>query len=60
MTDYKNPNFFCIKDKEYPKYTIVVPPKDIEKLGWTDGEDLKHEIKYNILIIKSKKNRFFN
>lgn len=43
------------KDKEYPKFTIVVPPKEIEKLGWKEGEELEPEIKDNILIIKSKR-----
>lgn len=40
------------KDKEYPKFTIVVPPKEIEKLGWKAGESLKAEIKNNELVIK--------
>ncbi len=43
------------KNKEYPKFTIVVPPKEIEKLGWKEGEELEPEIKDNILIIKSKR-----
>ncbi len=43
------------KDKEYPKFTIVIPPKEIEKLGWTEGEELEPEIEDNILIIKPKK-----
>lgn len=43
------------KNKEYPKFTIVIPPKEIEKLGWKEGEELEPEIKNNRLIIKPKK-----
>lgn len=42
------------KGKEYPKFVIVISPSEIEKLGWTDGEELEPEIANNILIIKSK------
>jgi bifunctional DNA-binding transcriptional regulator/antitoxin component of YhaV-PrlF toxin-antitoxin module len=40
------------KNKEYPKYTIVVPPKEIEKLGWKEGDELESELKDGKLIIK--------
>lgn len=43
------------KDKEYPKYTVVIPPKEIEKLGWKEGDELEPEIKDSKLIIKPKK-----
>jgi hypothetical protein len=42
------------KGKEYPKYLIVVPPKDIEKLGWTEGEELESSIGDKRLIIWKK------
>lgn len=28
------------KGKEYPKYLIVIPPKDIEALGWNEKDRL--------------------
>lgn len=43
------------KGKEYPKYAVVIPPKEIERLGWKDGEELEPEINNNRLIIKPKK-----
>jgi bifunctional DNA-binding transcriptional regulator/antitoxin component of YhaV-PrlF toxin-antitoxin module len=43
------------KDKTYPKYTIVVPPKEIEKLGWREGDELEPEIKDGELVIRLKK-----
>ncbi|HIH11249.1 TPA: hypothetical protein HA241_03605 [Candidatus Woesearchaeota archaeon] len=38
--------------KEYAKYVIVVKPKDIEKLGWKDGEELEAEVKGDKLVIE--------
>ncbi len=29
------------KGKQIYKYTIVIPPKDIEKLGWKEGIELE-------------------
>ena len=39
-------------NKEYPKWTIVIPPRDIEELGWNAGEDLESEIKGQELTIR--------
>ena len=39
------------KGKEYPKYVIVIPPKDVEKLGWEDRDELESVIKDGNLII---------
>jgi bifunctional DNA-binding transcriptional regulator/antitoxin component of YhaV-PrlF toxin-antitoxin module len=43
------------KGKEYPKYLIVIPPKDIEKLGWGEQDVLESTIENGRLIIE--KNR---
>lgn len=43
------------KGKEYPKYTVVIPPKEIEKLGWNEGVRLEPEIKDSELILRPKK-----
>jgi bifunctional DNA-binding transcriptional regulator/antitoxin component of YhaV-PrlF toxin-antitoxin module len=43
------------KDKAYPKYTVVIPPREIEKLGWKEGEELETKIDDNGLTIKPKK-----
>jgi bifunctional DNA-binding transcriptional regulator/antitoxin component of YhaV-PrlF toxin-antitoxin module len=44
-----------VEDKEYSKYVIVVPPEDIERLQWRDGEELAHEVKEQTLIISKAK-----
>ena len=43
------------KGKEYPKYLIVIPPKDVEKLGWTDRDELESVIEGDKLIIGRKR-----
>ncbi|MDD2665385.1 MAG: AbrB/MazE/SpoVT family DNA-binding domain-containing protein [Methanocellales archaeon] len=43
------------KGKEYPKYTVVIPPKKIEKLGWMEGQELSSEANGGRLIIRPKK-----
>lgn len=44
-----------LRGKEYQKYTVVIPPKEIIKLGWKEGEELEPEINNDRLIIKPKK-----
>lgn len=44
-----------VEDKEYSKYVIVVPPEEIEKLQWREGEELAHEVKEDTLIIRKAK-----
>lgn len=41
-----------VEDKEYSKYVIIVPPEDVEKLEWKEGEELSHEVKEQALIIR--------
>jgi hypothetical protein len=42
------------KGKEYPKYLIVVPPKNIEELGWTEQDELESSIEDGKLVIWKK------
>ena len=42
------------KGKEYSKYLVVIPSKDIEKLGWTEKDELESFIDGDKLIIKLK------
>jgi bifunctional DNA-binding transcriptional regulator/antitoxin component of YhaV-PrlF toxin-antitoxin module len=44
-----------VEDKEYSKYVIIVPPEEIEKLQWREGEELAHEVKEESLIIRKAK-----
>ena len=43
-----------IRDKEYPKNAIVVPPKIVGKLGWKAGEELEAKIKGDKLVIEKE------
>jgi antitoxin component of MazEF toxin-antitoxin module len=50
-----------VEGKEYYKWLIIIPPENIEKLHWKDGEELESKVKDDDLIIrlmteKSKKN----
>lgn len=40
--------------KKYPKYVITIPPKQIETLGWDEGQELSAETNGNKLVIKPK------
>jgi len=42
------------KGKNYPKYVMTIPPKDIEELGWQKGMELEVCISDNKLIIQPK------
>jgi len=39
-------------NKEYPKWVITIPPKQIEVLGWNEGEFLESEVNIQELIVR--------
>jgi len=41
-----------VGNKEYPKWVITIPPKQIKSLGWKEGEYLASEINNQELIIR--------
>jgi len=41
-----------VGNKEYPKWVITIPPKNIEALGWTEGEFLESEVNSSELVIR--------
>ena len=43
-----------VKDKEYPKWVVTIPPSKIEKLKWTEGQELEPEVVNNKLVLKLK------
>lgn len=47
-----------VKDREYSKWVITIPHKQIEALGWKSGEELKAMIRDNklVLSVKGEKN----
>lgn len=43
-----------VGEKEYPKWAITIPPKQIRELDWSEGEFLESEINNQELIIRRK------
>jgi hypothetical protein len=43
-----------VKGKEYFRWTVVIPPDEVEKLGWEEGSELEPETRKDSLIIKKK------
>lgn len=41
-----------VGNKEYPKWVVIVPPKQIDALGWKEGEYLESEVNNQELIIR--------
>ena len=39
-------------NKEYPKWVITIPPKQVEALGWNEGEFLESEVNSLELVIR--------
>jgi antitoxin component of MazEF toxin-antitoxin module len=40
-----------VGNKEYPKWVIAIPPKQIDALGWKEGQSLESEILDRQLVI---------
>jgi bifunctional DNA-binding transcriptional regulator/antitoxin component of YhaV-PrlF toxin-antitoxin module len=43
-----------VNDKEYPKYVVTIPPKEIEKAGWKEGIELEITVSDRRIILKPK------
>ena len=43
-----------VKDKMYPKYAVVIPPKQIEEVGWKEGTELEAIVKDGKIILRPK------
>ena len=41
-----------VNGKEYFRWTVVIPPDEVEKLGWEEGDELRTNRKGNKLVIK--------
>ncbi len=44
-----------VEGKVYPKYVVTIPPKQIEALGWKEGEELDGAIYDDKFIITKRK-----
>lgn len=43
-----------VKGKDYPKYVITIPPKDIDAVGWKEGTELEAKVQDGKIVIKPK------
>ena len=41
-----------VGEKVYPKWVIAIPPRQIEALGWNEGQSLEGEVTDQKLIIR--------
>lgn len=41
-----------VGNKEYPKWVVIIPPKQIDTLRWNEGEYLESEVNDQELIIR--------
>ena len=44
-----------VNGKEYFRWTVVIPPKKIDELGWNDGTELESKTKKGRLILRLAK-----
>lgn len=44
-----------VGNKEYSKYLIVIPPEEVEKMGWKEGEELQAVKKKDVLVLRAKR-----
>jgi antitoxin component of MazEF toxin-antitoxin module len=42
-----------VGNKAYPKWVIAIPPRQIEALGWREGQSLESEIANSQLIVRT-------
>ena len=43
-----------VGNKEYPKWVVIVPPKQIDTLGWNEGEYLESEVRDQELVVRKE------
>jgi hypothetical protein len=41
-----------VKGKEYYRWTVVIPPTEIETLGWKEGQELEPRAQGQKLVIQ--------
>jgi len=44
-----------VKEKDYSKWVVVIPPEKVEELGWKEGEELEPKVFHGGLILFPKK-----
>jgi hypothetical protein len=43
-----------VEGKEYPKYVVTIPPKEIEAVGWKEGIELTAKVRDGRIILEPK------
>jgi bifunctional DNA-binding transcriptional regulator/antitoxin component of YhaV-PrlF toxin-antitoxin module len=43
-----------VDNKEYPKYVVTIPPKQIEEAGWKEGVELEATVENGRITLKPK------
>ena len=43
-----------VDSKEYPKYVVTIPPKQVEEVGWKEGTELEAIVKDGKIILRPK------
>lgn len=46
-----------VDGKAYPKYVVTIAPKDVDKLGWKEGEELIVDIADDKAILRPLKEK---
>jgi formylmethanofuran dehydrogenase subunit D len=44
-----------VNGKEYFRWTVIIPPKRIDELGWNEGTQLESKTKKGRLVLKRVK-----
>lgn len=44
-----------VGNKEYAKWVVTIPPKEVQKLGWKEGQELGYDSHTGKLILKPTK-----
>ncbi len=44
-----------VKDKDYSKWVVVIPPEKVKELDWKESEELEPKIFHGGLILLPKK-----
>lgn len=41
-----------VKDIEYPKWVVTIPPEKIKEVGWKEGVELEASVKDRKIVLK--------
>jgi len=44
-----------VKGREYYRWTVVIPPKEVTELGWKEGAELEVVVKDDRLVLREKR-----